>query len=258
MLADAQSTGMPEVPEELTSSSIAGLTSAVDDLLGSGCKQVGLDCASLSRVSSTHINVLWSIRTKCLERSARLTLNNVNDNLLRVLKVLDLLDMFDLQTSIRRERSVRPKLVPITGPDEEFTIEFTANSSAVASAITELKNRLIQRGLQEKSITELETVFYEVATNIRLHSGISRGETVTVAIALSRREAVMEFKDCGKEFDPTSLPDNFEPSEVINRRQQRGIGVTLIRRMTDDMQYTRENGHFNILTLRKSLERIDE
>jgi len=249
---------MPEVPEELTSGSIAGLTSTVDDLLGSGCKQVALDCASLSRVTSTHINVLWSIRAKCLERSARLTLNNVNENLQRVLKVLDLLDMFDLQTTIRRKGSARPEAVQAAAPDEEFTIRFAASSSAVTSATTELRTRLIQRGLEEKSITELETVFYEVATNIRLHSGISRGETVTVAIALSRHEAVMEFKDCGKEFDPTSLPDNFVPSEVINRRQRRGIGVTLIKRMTDDMRYIRENGHFNILTLRKSLERIDE
>ncbi len=257
MLADTKSAGIPKVPEDLTANAVDRLYETVGGLLKKGCTEVILDCSGLIRVTSTHINVLWNVREMCQERHVRLRLDDVHQNLESVLGVLDLLELFDFTPGADTPESATHD-TGATSEADEFTLTFAASSNSVAEASKELRRRMSNRGLDEKIIAELETIFYEVATNIRLHSGVSRKETVQVAMSVGSREVVFVFRDAGKEFDPTSLPDSFVPSEVINRRQKRGLGVTMIRRMTDSMHYTRDRDNFNVLTLSKRLERKHE
>lgn len=253
-LADTQRSRKPEVPEKLTSSSIAKLYAEVEHLLGESNNEIVLDCSEPAKVTSRHIDVLWTIKTKCQEHSVRLLLDNVHPNLIRVLEVLDLVGQFDICTIEQRTELAPVAAVTRISSEKELTFELTASAGAITSAMAELRRHLQHHGITERLVAELEIVFYEVTTNIRLHAGLSKREVMNVSIRINDREAVFVFKDSGKEFDPTLGPDDFVPSEFMEQHLCRGIGITLIRRIADSMDYRRDGDNFNILTLKKNLE----
>ncbi|MFZ2197776.1 MAG: ATP-binding protein, partial [Thermodesulfovibrionales bacterium] len=56
---------------------------------------------------------------------------------------------------------------------------------------------------------------------------------------------VIEVTDWGAPFDATALPD---PNLTLEERPVGGLGIYLIKKMTDEMRYTRQDGQ-NILSL---------
>ncbi len=258
MFADTDNRTKIKVPAELTPGTISNLLAAVDDLLQTNPNEVVLDCSRLERITSTHINILWNVRSRCAERRVDLRLDNLHPNFLKVLEVLDLADLFYLHNVQQHTCSVTRSTVSPEEYGQELLLRVELSPMAVASAMKKLRQHLVRRGVGDREIVELETIFYEVATNIRLHSGLAERDAVDVSVKLNGDEAEFRFIDKGKAFDPTPHKDDFDPSQVINRRQNHGIGVILIKRMTDRMHYERKQGQLNVLTLTKKLERADE
>ncbi len=65
------------------------------------------------------------------------------------------------------------------------------------------------------------------------------------------KAVVIEFRDSGMPFDPLAKDD---PDVTLSaaERQIGGLGIYMVKKSMDDMQYQRENGE-NILTIRKKL-----
>ena len=63
---------------------------------------------------------------------------------------------------------------------------------------------------------------------------------------------VVTIKDKGKPFDPVAAPEaNIDiPME---ERQLGGLGIELMRSLSDSLEYMREN-EYNILTIRKTIK----
>jgi anti-sigma regulatory factor (Ser/Thr protein kinase) len=64
----------------------------------------------------------------------------------------------------------------------------------------------------------------------------------------------MRFTDEGSPFDPTDGRHSFEPREAIRNRLRHGIGLTMIRRLVDSIEYERVGDKFNVVTLKKTLD----
>jgi serine/threonine-protein kinase RsbW len=77
------------------------------------------------------------------------------------------------------------------------------------------------------------------------------GEVPMIKIELAYEAGCLtaSVKDNGRAFDPlqAALPDTNAPLE---EREVGGLGITLIRKLMDEVQYSREESK-NVLTLRK-------
>ena len=99
-----------------------------------------------------------------------------------------------------------------------------------------------------KARLELETVLEEAYMNIAGHSGATEAD---VDFTLEGGDVCLRFSDNGVPFNPLSQP---EPDVTLPAAERSigGLGILMIRRMTDRQTYARE-GERNVLTLMKRI-----
>jgi anti-sigma regulatory factor (Ser/Thr protein kinase) len=92
----------------------------------------------------------------------------------------------------------------------------------------------------------------EHITNVINH-GFANCElhAIVVHLALDQECLVVEVKDDGKPFNPLEKPE-VNTSIPLEHRPVGGLGIHLMRRFMDKLEYRRESGQ-NILTMRKRL-----
>lgn len=97
-----------------------------------------------------------------------------------------------------------------------------------------------------KTRIALETVLEEAFMNIVLYAGAT---VVELSFQTDGADIILQLSDDGMPFDPLrqAAPDVTLPAEA---RPIGGLGILMLRRMTDRQTYVREGGR-NILTLWK-------
>ena len=114
----------------------------------------------------------------------------------------------------------------------------------VAEFVTEQAE---QAGLTAKRLMQLALVIEEAVINICNYAyEVPPGE-VTVRIHTGAGRFVMEFEDGGVPFDPLTVAEP-DIKLSLEEREAGGLGIFLIRRMTDEVHYRRVNGR-NILSV---------
>jgi len=250
MLVNSKNTLVIKIPKILSVESIDKFHEELGTLINQGPSAVELDCSRIDLVTSSHINLLWEARTLCLERGIKIKLCFISSGLIRVLKVLDLYEIFLGNKSELGESAFdQDKKQPQAG--SEFKQEFKAEANSITRALAEFRRFLSKLNLPMKGVIELEIVFYEVVTNIRLHSGVGPDATIMFNTNSLKNKIMMVFIDQGKAFDPTLNEQNFEPDKAIKEKKKHGFGLTMITRMTDLMTYERRDDRINVLTLEK-------
>ena len=110
-------------------------------------------------------------------------------------------------------------------------------------------------GSKERYVVAL--AFEEMATNIIKYGfdDASSGQGIEVKLSIDGSALKLVLEDSGHEFNPLMSP---EPSLIdsVENREIGGLGVHLVRRMADSMDYKRENGR-NILTITVKLRNCD-
>ncbi len=239
------------VPDDLSNDNLDRFYSRLNFLLDKKPDEIELDCSRLQRATSTHINILWDTRYSCNEAGIQMHLVSISESLLRVLKVLDLYGLLVGQEDQDSESSER-RVIPEIDPDNNvIEIEFKATSRSIRSSIVKLKDFLGKPNLEEIFILEIETIFYEVATNIRLHSQISDKDLIQLTVTLYSDKIVLRFVYPGISFDPTARVKEYDPGALIKQRQKRGYGLIMINRMADEISYERTDNDLNELYIEK-------
>jgi anti-sigma regulatory factor (Ser/Thr protein kinase) len=103
-------------------------------------------------------------------------------------------------------------------------------------------------GFTEKRIREIELATEEALLNIFNYAypeGVD-GEVEVRCRMDEKSGLIMEILDSGKPFDVQSVPDP-DLSLDVSDRKIGGLGILLIKKMVDEVQYRRE-GESNILT----------
>ena len=95
------------------------------------------------------------------------------------------------------------------------------------------------------ALRRLHVVVDEIFSNMVRYAS-SHGDNVTFSCELVGQEAVLRFRDRGEPFDPLSqpLPDISLPSD---KRDAGGLGLLMIRKLSDYAAYTYENGENRLL-----------
>lgn len=239
------------IPDDLSNDNLERFYGHLNALLDKKPNEIFLDCSQLLRPTSTHINILWDARYSCNDAGVQMRLISISESMLRVLKVLDLYDLLVEDEDQQAERSGRI-IIPEIDPDNNvIEIEFKPTDKGIGSGIFKLKGFLGNLNLQEISILEIETIFYEVATNIRLHAQINDNNSVHLTTTLSSDKIVLKFIYPGVSFDPTIRVKDYDPGAAIKQRQKRGYGLVMINRMADKISYNRTDDDLNELKIEK-------
>jgi len=109
--------------------------------------------------------------------------------------------------------------------------------SAIGSAL--------QCGLAGESLFAVELVTEETVVNVFRYAYPHGEGKVRLRCMGEGDRFVIEVTDWGVPFDVTALPD---PNLTLEERPVGGLGIYLIKKMTDEMKYTREDGR-NVLRL---------
>jgi anti-sigma regulatory factor (Ser/Thr protein kinase)/anti-anti-sigma regulatory factor len=240
------------VPADLDDDSLSGFFDELRLVMADKPAEIALDCSLLDHATSRHINALWDALTRCERAGIGMRLTAVGYGLKRVLSVLDLLELFRVEFEDEsKDRLHRP---PATdGRPERFEAEIEASIDSLSDIMEDLQAFFEGFGLSEIGVFDLETVFYEVATNICRHSGLEKHRRIKFAANIDANEVSFEFIDAGERFDPTGNTPEFDPRRAIKRRQSRGIGLVMIQRLMDSVSYERVDHKYNVVTLRKRL-----
>jgi serine/threonine-protein kinase RsbW len=109
-----------------------------------------------------------------------------------------------------------------------------------------------KQNLPTARVGDVELAVDEAVANVCRHAyGNDPGE-VALSCAADEREFVVEITDRGRPFDLLSVPPPDLTQDVMER-EPGGLGVFLIRKVMDRVEYRRENER-NVLTLH--VERI--
>ncbi|MEN6518606.1 MAG: ATP-binding protein [Methanospirillum sp.] len=108
-------------------------------------------------------------------------------------------------------------------------------------------------GCGEELQFDLALVLDEAFTNVVEHGYRGTPGPVAVCAALRGDEMVVRLVDEAPAFDPLAAPPP-ELADALEDRAVGGLGVHLIRELTDRAEYVRRDGR-NALTLRRSLGR---
>ena len=104
----------------------------------------------------------------------------------------------------------------------------------------------------EVDISRMVLAVDEVCSNLIIHSNnCNPEEMIELQIKVDSEGVVFEIKDQGVAFTPTSYN---EPTlrEVIRKKKKGGIGLMLVKRIMDDIQFHSEKSH-NVCRLYKKI-----
>ncbi len=107
-------------------------------------------------------------------------------------------------------------------------------------------------GMPEDKLQELLMALDEAITNIVMYSYGKEKEkgNVKIIVGLEDECAVVEVIDQGKKFDPTLCPEP-DLNVPLEERQAGGMGVQLIRKLTDSMRYYNIEGSNHFILTKK-------
>jgi len=218
---------------------------------------VEIDCSRIGRVTSSHINILWQARIQCTAVGSELSLISPSADLIRVLRALDLYEVFIPQPGRQAETEFLPGKTGPLDSGQAFDLSFKPDARSIDSALTAFRDFLEQIKVVGTPAFELETAFYEVATNIRIHGQLGNEDTVEFTAECLPDRLSMRFIDPGRPFNYEALQSDFDPGQAMAEGRKRGFGLVMISRLTDNVRYERRDKRYNVLTVEKSWSRAD-
>jgi serine/threonine-protein kinase RsbW len=120
---------------------------------------------------------------------------------------------------------------------------------AIPGVSFELEQYLRSSGFSDEQTLDLQLAVEEVITNTILHGYAGTPGTIGICCRAGPDEVTVEISDDAPAFNPLQVPEP-DTSANLDDREIGGLGILLIRKVTDDATYRYENAK-NILTLTK-------
>jgi serine/threonine-protein kinase RsbW len=125
--------------------------------------------------------------------------------------------------------------------------------SELAKARDELNRLGRERSVPERDLTELQIALDEIVSNVIKYSWSDDIEhEFLVRITIHSDAITLQVIDDGQPFDPRCAPAPMERSKADRISRPGGLGIDLVRRLVDGLDYRRIRGH-NRTTLTKKI-----
>ena len=241
-------------PIEISTKALGIFENHILDIITQKPNLVSIDCSKLEQVTSRHINALWLAYLYCKETGIEVCLSSPTDGLIRVLKILDLYDLFMFDHDTIRTRMRKAVRSISSEYSNTYADEFHPDAEDINRAMAAFGVFLSKLGITSIIEFELKTIFYEVATNIRNHAGLSANELIVFTARINQKRIILVFADSGRPFDLSKSLPPLEPAQAGREGNIRGFGIAMIQRLLDDIYYKRIDDDINVLTLEKEMD----
>lgn len=138
-------------------------------------------------------------------------------------------------------------------PNERVTRSFAAKLGQVPGVLEFVISEASSRGLSPQRLMHLELSVEEAAVNTCRYAYPQGEGTLEVSVWEEAGHIMVELADAGVAFDPLAKADP-DLDQPLENRPVGGLGIHLIRRVTDGVDY-RRTGDRNVLTLAFNKER---
>ena len=111
-----------------------------------------------------------------------------------------------------------------------------------------LELEFTQSNLPADSKFKLDLCAEEAVTNIITHAFPDNGDhEISLKLSVFKTRICLEIRDDGIPFNPLDAPEHVQPAN-LEEAKIGGLGIALIRKLTDECAYGRENGK-NVLRM---------
>ena len=125
-------------------------------------------------------------------------------------------------------------------------ISLASTPDGVGPALDALESRLIEDGVSSEHVLLTRLLGEESITNVVKYAGAA---SIELEVQVTREEIRLVVRDDGKPFDPSSAKSPDLEASLADRPLG-GLGIHLIRSLSDEVSYTRE-AEQNVLRLTK-------
>lgn len=132
---------------------------------------------------------------------------------------------------------------------DELTVD--ADVGDLDKVLRFVVGRLSAAGGSTRLQTQAMIAAEEIFVNIARYAYDTPGGAAAVRVSIDGGDAVIEFEDGGKPYDPTARKDP-DIAAAAENREVGGLGIFMVKKLMDGVAYRRDGGR-NVLTLRKSL-----
>ena len=134
-----------------------------------------------------------------------------------------------------------------------FELEIDAKLSNLEEVLDFVNRHLKKVNCPEKTRIQVDIAVEEIFVNIAHYAYNPEVGKATIRVELSEKPLTISltFMDNGKPYDPLSRND---PDVTLNSEQRQigGLGIYMVKKSMDDIQYSCKNGT-NMLTFKKKL-----
>jgi serine/threonine-protein kinase RsbW len=134
----------------------------------------------------------------------------------------------------------------------------TLNKTLTHASLSELESFVQvaaqQFGWSDAVAMQIQLVCEELCVNALTHGQLPGGPEVQAVIAVRQtgQQLELEIRDNGISFDPFSAAPVPDVNAPLDEREIGGLGVFLVGKMMDEVQWQRDGEH-NLIRLRKKL-----
>ncbi len=133
---------------------------------------------------------------------------------------------------------------------EHVEIQLHNKLSELASANQTVTEFGQQHGLPDSVLHDFNLALGEILTNIISYGYTDSGEhEITVRLSIEPGAMRVDVEDDGKPFNPLEAPE-VDTTSRLEERAVGGLGVHLVRKLTDGLEYRRHEGK-NLLVMKK-------
>jgi serine/threonine-protein kinase RsbW len=139
---------------------------------------------------------------------------------------------------------------------DETVLHLRNDTAELERLAAELSRFGAAHGLGERDLFQVTLALDEVVTNVISYAYEDETEhDIEVHLRFDAGTIEMRVVDDGRPFDPLDVaPVDAELEKPIEERRAGGLGVHLVRKTMDALEYRREMGK-NVLTMRKRVSR---
>ncbi len=136
--------------------------------------------------------------------------------------------------------------------DDVKTLTLEAKVQNLEQVLGFIRQNLEEAGASSRTLHQILIAAEEIFVNIASYAYGQETGSAEIRMTVEDGSAGIEFRDSGKPFDPLAEPDP-DVTLPAEERQIGGLGIFMVKKSMDDVQYRYESGQ-NILTIRKKLQ----
>src|SRR5262245_5670027 len=160
---------------------------------------------------------------------------------------------------VRRHSAGAPQSDDITA----LALKYLLTEATTEAIVVELKNSLLEierlariaddfgqrHRLDAQTSHNLKVALDEILTNIISYAyADAREHSIVTRFSLGKGKLTVEVEDDGRPFNPLNTPEP-DTKQLLEERPIGGLGIHLVRKLMDELEYRRQNDT-NILTMK--------